>query len=91
MERVGFLVAFIGGVMFRGTGVITAFLWPIFAAHAPALTELSGPLFSPPHPIIGITAVAFSVDFIVLLISLARPSDSSRLGRLVRSPEARAA
>lgn len=72
LERVGFLVAFLGAVMFTGTGVITAFLWPIFATHAPALTELSGPLFSPPHPIIGITAVTFSVGFIVLIISLAR-------------------
>ncbi|MBT8487474.1 MAG: hypothetical protein HKN72_16800 [Gemmatimonadetes bacterium] len=72
LERVGFILAFLGAVMFTGTGIITAFLWPIFAAHAPALTELSGPIFSPPHPVIGITAFAFSAGFIVLLVALAR-------------------
>ena len=51
-----------------GTGVITAFVWPIFAEHAPGLTELSGPIFSPPHPVIGITAVLY------LMVSLYVPT-----------------
>ena len=72
LERTGFIVAFIGAVMFTGTGIITAFVWPIMAEHAPVLTELSGPIFTPPHPVIGITALLFSVGFILLWISLAR-------------------
>lgn len=78
LERAGFYTAFVGAVMFTGTGVITAFLWPIFAEHAPALTELNGPLFSPPHPVIGITAVLFSAGFIMLWIGLARRGVLSR-------------
>lgn len=79
LERLGFIVAFLGAVMFTGTGIITAFLWPIFAAHAPALTELSGPIFNPPHPVIGITAFAFSAGFIVLLVALARQGSVSKV------------
>lgn len=78
LERVGFLVAFAGSVMFTGTGVITAFVWPILATQAPALVELSGPFFSPPHPIIGITAVTFSLGYILLAAALARAGLISR-------------
>lgn len=83
LERVGFIVAFVGTVMFTGTGIITAFVWPIFAEHAPALTELSGPIFTPPHPVIGATAVAFSAGFILLWIALAR---QGVLARAVAGP-----
>jgi hypothetical protein len=72
LEGIGFMTAFVGAVMFTGTGVITAFVWPIFAEHAPALTERSGPIFTPPHPVIGITAVLFSVGFLLLWVALAR-------------------
>lgn len=71
-EGVGYLTAFVGSVMWSGTGVITAFVWPILAEHAPALTELHGPIFSPPHPVIGITAVLFSLGFLLLWVALAR-------------------
>lgn len=77
-ERVGFLVAFVGSVMFTGTGVITAFVWPILATHAPALVEVSGPFFSPPHPIIGVTAVTFSLGYILLAAAFARQKLISR-------------
>lgn len=72
LEGVGFMTAFVGAVMFTGTGVITAFVWPIFAEHAPMLTERTGPIFSPPHPVIGITAVLFSLGFVLLWVALAR-------------------
>jgi hypothetical protein len=78
LERIGFIVAFLGAVMFTGTGIITAFVWPIMAEHAPVLTELSGPIFTPPHPVIGITAVMFSIGFAVLWIALARQGLLSR-------------
>ncbi len=72
LERVGFFVAFAGTVMFTGTGIITGFMWPIMATHAPELVELSGPFFTPPHPVIGITALAYSVGYILLSVALAR-------------------
>ncbi len=72
LERVGYFVAFAGTVMFTGTGIITAFVWPLLATNAPALVELSGPFFSPPHPVIGVTALAFSVGYILLGIALSR-------------------
>lgn len=78
LERVGYLTAFIGSVMFTGTGIITAFVWPLLAANAPQLVELSGPFFSPPHPIIGITAIAFSLGYILLAVALARAGILSR-------------
>ena len=71
-ERIGFLVALVGSVLFTGTGIVTAFVWPLLATNAPALVELSGPFFSPPHPVIGITAVAFSLGYILLAVALAR-------------------
>ncbi|NNF29683.1 MAG: hypothetical protein HKN73_20840, partial [Gemmatimonadetes bacterium] len=83
LERVGFLVAFVGSVMFTGTGVITAFVWPLLAANAPALVELSGPFFSPPHPIIGITALAFSAGYILLALAFAREGRISRAAATV--------
>ncbi len=78
LERVGYFVAFAGSIMFTGTGIITAFVWPLLASNAPGLVELTGPFFSPPHPIIGITAVAFSAGFILLSIALARSTILSR-------------
>lgn len=72
IERIGFVVAFVGSVMFTGTGIITAFVWPLLATNAPAMVELSGPFFSPPHPIIGVTAVAFSLGYILLAVAFAR-------------------
>ena len=79
LEGVGFVVAFLGAVMFTGTGIITAFVWPIFAEHAPVLTELEGPVFTPPHPVIGVTAVLFSVGFLLLWTSLARQGQLAKV------------
>jgi hypothetical protein len=72
LESAGYMIAFVGSVMWTGTGVITAYIWPILAIHAPVLTELAGPIFTPPHPVIGITAVLFSLGFILLWVALAR-------------------
>ena len=78
-ERAAFLIAFAGTVMYTATGVITAFVWPILAEHAPMMTEASGPIFSPPHPVIGITALVFSLGFILLAITLDRAKILNRL------------
>ena len=41
----GFVLAFLGNAMFLGTGMITAFIWPMLAQHAPSTDELDGPIF----------------------------------------------
>ena len=45
---VGFLLALGGTAMFVGTGMLTAFVWPVLAAYAPATIESSGAVFAPP-------------------------------------------
>ena len=47
-------LSFIGNAMFLGTGMITAFIWPMLAVHAPATVELGGPIFHAP-----VSALAF--------------------------------
>ncbi len=42
---VGFILAFIGTAMFVGTGMITAFLWPVIAEHDPTFVDPDGPMF----------------------------------------------
>ena len=41
----GMLVTLLGTAMFLGTGMITAFIWPMLAQHAPATVEPGGPIF----------------------------------------------
>lgn len=72
LERVGFAVAFTGTILFAGTGVFTAFLWPVLAREAPQLTELHGPFYSPLHPLILVTAVTYSLGHILLGLALVR-------------------
>jgi hypothetical protein len=54
----GFILSFIGTAMFVGTGMITAFVWPMLAVHAPATVELHGAMFDAPALIaLSLTAV----------------------------------
>lgn len=45
---VGFVLAFIGTAMFAGTGMITAFVWPVIADYAPGFVEEGGPMWEDP-------------------------------------------
>lgn len=71
-ERAGFGLAFIGTIMFAGTGIFTAFIWPVLAVNAPALTELTGPFLSPPHPLTVVSRVSYSLGYLLFGISLMR-------------------
>lgn len=44
--KLAFSAAFIGTAMFVGTGMITAFLWPVIAEHAPSFVASDGPMFT---------------------------------------------
>ena len=83
LEQAGFFITFVGTLMYTATGVITAFIWPLLADHAPQMTELSGPIFSPPHPVIAITALAFSLGFSLLFIALARAGLLSKISAAI--------
>ena len=72
LERAAFTVAFIGTILFAGTGMFTAFLWPIIARNAPHMAELSGPFFTPPHPIVVLTTLTYAIGHMLLGIALAR-------------------
>ncbi|HET7461318.1 MAG TPA: hypothetical protein VFJ82_08710 [Longimicrobium sp.] len=61
-----------GAALWTGTGMITAFLWPTLAAHAPRLTEANGPIFSPPHPLIVATNLVFCAGMILTAVAMAR-------------------
>jgi len=65
-------VWFAGAALWTGTGMITAFVWPTLAAHAPQLTEANGPIFSPPHPLIVVTNLVFCAGMILTALAMAR-------------------
>lgn len=72
LGAIAYAAAFAGAALFAATGVFTAFLWPTIAVHAPAMVEVSGPFFSPPHPLIGISTVLFCGGFLLLAAALRR-------------------
>jgi hypothetical protein len=59
---VGFVGAFLGTAMFVGTGMITAFVFPMVAAQAPAALQPDGAMFSPP----ALTAFSLTAATVVL-------------------------
>jgi hypothetical protein len=65
-------VWFAGSALWTGTGMITAYVWPTLAAHAPAMTEASGPIFSPPHPLIVVTNLLFALGMVLTAAAMAR-------------------
>lgn len=48
MGTASFALALLGMTMFTGTGMLTAFIWPMVAHEAPHAVELGGAMFSPP-------------------------------------------
>lgn len=60
-----FVVALLGTALYIGTGLLTAFVWPVLAERAPALVEASGPFFAPPAPILLVAGVAFAAGWFV--------------------------
>jgi hypothetical protein len=65
-------VWFAGSALWTGTGMITAYVWPTLAAHAPAMTEANGPIFHPPHPLIVVTNLLFALGMVLTAVAMAR-------------------
>ena len=78
---VGMIVSLIGTAMFLGTGMITAFIWPMLAVHAPATVELGGPIFHAPVSAIAflITAATMIVGHLLFGARCCRPASSQAL------------
>jgi hypothetical protein len=70
----GFIISFIGNGLFLGTGMITAFIWPMLADHAPATVEPGGPIFGVPTSALAfvLTAATIAVGYVLFGISLLR-------------------
>lgn len=71
---IGFVLSFAGNAMFLGTGMITAFIWPMLAQHAPATVEVGGPIFGWPHSVLAfaLTAVTLSIGYALFGIAMVR-------------------
>lgn len=61
--RLGLLLAFVGMAMFTGTGMITAFLWPVIADYAPGFVAADGPMFQDP-----LTARSIESTYVLLVL-----------------------
>jgi len=73
-EKLAFGAAFTGTAMFVGTGMITAFLWPAIAEHAPSFVAADGPMFTDvlASGAITVTYILLVVGYVSLAIVLRR-------------------
>jgi hypothetical protein len=77
--RVGFVLAFVGTAQFVGTGMLTAFVWPVLADLAPGSLEPQGALFLPPATFVFALTIGCLIPGYVLFAWA-----SLRAGRLPR-------
>jgi hypothetical protein len=61
-----FVVAFTGTAMFVGSGMLTAFVWPMVAAHAPDTVAHGGAMFDMPAiAALALTAIILAVGYVM--------------------------
>jgi hypothetical protein len=82
---IGFVLSLVGNAMFLGTGMITAFIWPMLADHAPAVVEPGGPIFEMPHSALAfaLTAVILSAGYLLFGIAMLQARVFPRLSVLM--------
>ena len=70
----GFVLSFIGTAMFVGTGMITAFIWPMIAVQAPSVVEAGGAIFQGPVSVFAflLTAVTASIGYFIFGVATFR-------------------
>ena len=71
-ETAALVTAFTGAALFTGTGLFTAYVWPVLAVHAPVLVAADGPIFGAPHPLIPLSGLVFCSGLILLATALRR-------------------
>jgi len=81
----GFALSFLGNAMFVGTGMITAFIWPMLAVDAPICVDLGGPIFSSPISILAFkfTAIFLIVGYFMFGVAMLRAAVFPRMAALV--------
>jgi hypothetical protein len=78
---IGFVLAFIGTAMFVGTGMLTAFIWPMVAVQAPDALGQDGAMFLPPAVVaLVLTAVVVTLGYILFGLAMLRASVLPRWG-----------
>jgi hypothetical protein len=65
---IGFIIAFAATAVFVGTGIITAYLWPVVAHHDPFFVDPLGPMFTEPFFGLGVTEPAYPLLLIGYLV-----------------------
>lgn len=84
MGFIGFVLAFIGTAMFVGTGMLTAFIWPMVAVHAPEALGADGAMFLPPAvQALALTAIVVTVGYVVFGVATLRAGVLPRWGTVV--------
>lgn len=71
---IGALLAMTGMAMFVGTGMITAFIWPVIAQTTPGFVAPDGPMFTDPLPTFATDApyVTMILGFVLLAMASIR-------------------
>ena len=67
----GFVLSLLGTAMFLGTGMITAFIWPMLAVYAPGCVEPGGPIFASPVSVLAfvVTALVLPAGYILFAVA----------------------
>ncbi len=73
---VGTVLAMVGTAMFVGTGMITAFVWPVIAQTAPGFVSADGPMFRDP-----LTTFATDTPYVAMVLGYAILAIASIRGR----------
>lgn len=81
---VGFVGALAGTAMFVGTGMITAFVFPMVAVQAPEALEAEGAMFSPPALLaFSLTAVTLTLGYALFGFAMLRSNVLPRLATVL--------
>jgi hypothetical protein len=80
----GFVGAFAGTAMFVGTGMITAFVWPVIARYDPGFVAANGPLFRDTLTRLAIdgTYAVLAVGWVIFAVAMLRARVLPRPGAL---------
>ena len=82
---VGFVLSLLGNAMFLGTGMITAFIWPMLAFYAPLCIGVGGPIFGSPLslPAFSLTAVLIVSGYVLFGFATLRAGVLPRVATVV--------
>jgi len=82
---IGFLLVYLGGMLYVGMQFDEVFTWPILAEYAPALIDIKGPMFTDPTFSLAYTSMAllFIPGLILICIATARAKILPKWGAIL--------